>query len=60
MGKLNNKGFAVTTILYGLLTMVSLILFLLVGLQSFEQKSSNDFVKEITNQLNTCIQDGSC
>jgi len=60
MKKLNNKGFAVTTILYGLLTMVSLILFLLVGLQSFEQKSSSDFVKQITKELNTCVENGSC
>ncbi len=60
MGKLNNKGFAVTTILYGLLTMVSLILFLLVGLQSFEQKSSGDFVRQITKELNACDKNGSC
>ncbi len=60
MKKLNNQGFAVTTILYGLLTMVSLILFLLVGLESFERKSTNDFVKNITKELNECVNNGSC
>lgn len=60
MRKLNDKGFAVTTILYALLTMISLILFVLIGLESFEKKSTNDFVKQITSELNACVTNKSC
>lgn len=58
--RLNQKGFAISTILYSLLAMASLVLFLLVGLQSFEHKSTTDFGKEIARELNKCVADGSC
>ncbi len=41
---LNNKGFAITTILYGLLLMATLILFLLIGNLSFERRTTDEFV----------------
>ncbi len=49
---LNNKGFAISTILYSLLIMATLILFLLVANLSFERRTTNDLVNEITNELN--------
>ena len=60
MKHLNNYGFAITSILYALLTMVALILFLLIGLESFRWQSSDDFVDEIAEELNICVEDGSC
>ena len=50
---LNNKGFAISTILYSLLIMAAIILFLLIGSQSFEKKSTNDFVSTIEEELNS-------
>ena len=46
----NNKGFAITTILYALVLMLSLILFLLIGLQSFGKKANDDLVKTVTKE----------
>ena len=58
---LNNKGFAITTILYGLLLMATLILFLLIGNLSFERRTTDEFVENIKNELNgfTNINDTS-
>ena len=58
--KLNNKGFAISTIIYGLLLMAVLVMTMLLTTMSFNKKSSNDFVKKIENDLNTCINNGSC
>lgn len=51
--KLNNKGFAISTVLYSLLIMATLILFLLLGNLSFERRTTNDLVNNIKSELNT-------
>ena len=51
--KLNNKGFAISTVLYSLLIMATLILFLLLGNLSFERRTTNDLVDNIKSELNT-------
>ena len=48
---LNNKGFAISTVLYRLLLMGTLILFLLIGNLSFERTSTNEFVANIKDEL---------
>ena len=50
---LNNKGFAITTVLYSLLLMATLILFLLIGSLSFKRSTTNEFVNTIKNELNS-------
>ena len=57
---LNKKGFAITTILYGLLILGTLLLFLLISTVSFEHKSTTDFAKQITKQLNQCVANRTC
>ena len=49
---LNNKGFAISTVLYSLLIMATLILFLLVGNLSFERRTTSNFVNYIKDELN--------
>ena len=46
--RLNQKGFAVSTIFYGLVLVVSLLLFLLLSVDSFERKNTTDYTKAIT------------
>ncbi len=58
--RLNQKGFAVSTILYGLLLVMSFVIFLLLSLTSFEQKNNNDYTKTIISELNDCMDEGSC
>lgn len=49
---INNKGFAISTMLYAMLLMATLIMFLLIGNFSFERNSTDDFVDNIKNELN--------
>lgn len=51
--RLNNKGFAISTVLYSLLIMATLILFLLLGNLSFERRTTSDLVDNIKSELNT-------
>ncbi len=53
---LNNKGFAISTVLYSLLIMATLILFLLIGNLSFERRTTNNFVDNIEDELNAFIE----
>ena len=49
---MNNKGFAISTILYSLLLMGTLIIFLLISNFSFERNTTSEFVNNIKNELN--------
>ncbi len=57
---LNQKGFAVSTILYGLVLVVSLLLFLLLSVDSFERKNTTDYTQAITKELNECVNNKTC
>ena len=43
MKKLNNKGFAISTMLYGLLVVLILLITLLMGTMAFNRKNSREF-----------------
>lgn len=58
--RLNQKGFAVSTILYGLLLVMVFIIFLLLSVNRFERKTTNDYVELISKELNECVANGSC
>lgn len=57
---MNNRGFAISTIIYGLLILSSAILFLLLGTMSFTREENRDFVEEIEKELNECVWEGTC
>ena len=48
---LNNKGFAISTMLYGLLIVIVLIVSLLMSTISFTRKTSKEFNETIVDQL---------
>ncbi len=58
--RLNQKGFAVSTILYGLLLVMTFIIFLLLSVNRFERRTTNNYVELISKELNECVNDGSC
>ena len=58
--RLNQKGFAVSTILYGLLLVMVFIIFLLLSVNRFERRTINDYVELISKELNECVANGSC
>lgn len=49
--KLNNKGFAISTVLYGLLIVLILITTLIMSTMSFTRKNGKEFTYIITNNL---------
>ena len=54
--KLNNKGFAISTALYGLLTLFIIILMIIFQIYRTESNSSKDLSDEIQKQLDTTRQ----
>ena len=58
--RLNQKGFAVSTILYGLLLVMVFIIFLLLSVNRFERRTTNDYVELISKELTECVANGSC
>lgn len=55
MKKLNNKGFAISTMLYGILTMVILVLALILNIMRSSYNNENAATENITYYLNKCI-----
>lgn len=49
---MNNKGFAISTILYGILLIGIMVINLLFSTLAFSKKQNNDYVKAVTDQLN--------
>lgn len=49
---MNNKGFAVSTILYGLSIMGFLIVLVLIGLMATNRSNTKDFVQQVEDELN--------
>ena len=55
MKKLNNKGFAISTMLYGILTIVVIILMMLLGIMRSSYNKENAATEEIYHYLNKCL-----
>lgn len=53
--KLNNKGFAFSTMLYGILTMMILTLMLIFGLMKYFKDESYYYSSEVEYNLNNCV-----
>lgn len=52
--KLNNKGFAISTVLYGLLALVILIIMLIFQVMRTSNNNSKALGQSITEELNDC------
>ena len=52
MKKMNNKGFAITTLLYGLMSVGFLVMTLLMGVMSQNRQNTSTLVKKIEEELN--------
>lgn len=52
MIKLNNKAFAVTTILYSIIALITMTLALILGIMSGVKKNQDDLVDSIKDELN--------
>ena len=49
--KLNNKGFAISTLLYGLIVIIIMIAALIISIMAFNRTESKDLVDTVTTEL---------
>lgn len=57
----NNKGFAVTAMVYGMMTIASLIMFLTLDVMSSNKNISREFADDVEDELNKCsYYQGTC
>lgn len=50
--KNNNKGFAISTMLYGLIFVTIAIFYMIIGIVANRNQTNTDFVNEIREELN--------
>ena len=50
--KINKKGFAISTILYGLIFLSVAIFYMIIKIVDSENTSNNNFVEEVRAELN--------
>lgn len=55
MIRLNNKGFAVSTILYGILSLTIIILMMIFGVMKSNKDMNQDLAESMESQLNNCV-----
>lgn len=48
---MNNKGFAISTMLYGLIIIIALVMIMILSTMAFNRKSSREFTSTITWEL---------
>lgn len=57
---MNNKGFAVTTIVYSVILLLALIMFTTIALVDGEYNNQKDFVNDINESLGKCLNENQC
>lgn len=53
MKRIDNKGFAISTMLYGLLIIIVLIIAMILNIMAFNRKNSKEFTEKIVDELET-------
>ncbi len=57
---MNNKGFAVTTMVYASIILLSLVMFTVLGIVRNEYNNQKNFVDDVNNNLTECLGRGGC
>ncbi len=57
---MNNKGFAVTTMVYAAIILLSLVMFTVLGIMQGEYNNQRGLVEDINKNLTQCIGRGGC
>lgn len=57
---MNNKGFAITTIVYAIVILLVLILFSVTSIVKNRYVDQSEFINDVKDELNTCISSGAC
>ena len=57
---MNNKGFAVTTMVYSAIVLFSLIMLTIIGIEKNKYTNQRDYVDDINTELSACLRSGDC
>lgn len=57
---MNDKGFAITTIIYSILILLSLSMFLVLGVMRNSYNNEKTFMEDINDDLNECLNKYEC
>ena len=57
---MNNKGFAVTTMVYAAIILFSLIMLSILGIEKTKYVNQRDYVESINKDLGSCLRRGDC
>lgn len=60
MKKMNNKGFAISTMLYGLLILIVLIIAMILSTMAFNRKNSREFSEQVVDELEGLAPNYKC
>ena len=57
---MNNKGFAITTIVYGIVLLIVLLSFSIITIMKNDYLNQKELIKITNEKLKTCLMEGSC
>lgn len=57
---MNNKGFAVTTMVYAAIVLFSLVMITILGIERNKYVNQRDYVENINQELGSCLRRGDC
>lgn len=57
---MNNKGFAVTSMVYAAIILLSITMFAVLTIMKSEYTNQKEFVEDINKNLTQCIGGGGC
>ena len=57
---MNNKGFAITTMIYTAVILLSLIMFTVLKIESNRYIDQKNFVTDIREDLSKCLKEDKC
>ncbi len=56
---MNNKGFAITTVVYSIIILLSLVMLIALAIVKDEYSDQKDFINEVRTQLNEHLSQGA-
>lgn len=57
---MNDKGFAVTTMVYASVILLAIVMFSALAIVRSEYGNQRDFIDDVNKELSICIESGDC
>ena len=57
---MNNKGFAISSIIYASVILLSLVMLTTLAIEKNKYVDQKKLVNDINNNLSTCLKEGTC